>query len=81
MIKTYCDAYGQEKDCREYKLPCHIAEEEGEGCCYVDREGNQTSGRLVHFDLCQSCRNLVDAVALIEINRIKADASDYNAGV
>lgn len=47
----------------------HITERNSIG--YVDSEGNDTSGRVVEVDLCNSCYNQVMKKAWAEIQEIK----------
>ena len=67
MKKTFCDACRQEASCHVFDVPCHIAEPNRSG--YIDRDGNQVSGRIVSFDLCNACSNKVYEAALNEIKR------------
>lgn len=61
MTKVYCDRCGRESGFGYFtiQVPCHIA---GGGRGYIDREGNEVSGRMVNFDLCAKCANEVNAI-------------------
>lgn len=79
MIRMTCDRCGREQnpvDFQHFEVPCHIAEPRGHG--YIDRELNPVSGRLVAFDLCNACSNLVYTAAFRVINEEKE--KEHRAG-
>jgi len=55
VIKCYCDRCEKEitEKVNKLSLPCHVVEGSG----YIDRERNLVSGRMIDYDLCQSCFN------------------------
>lgn len=71
-----CDACGKDSSATDYEwnkieLPCHIADPNLKGRGYIDKDGNQCSGRLVDFDLCNKCANKVHDAAYAMIQTIK----------
>ena len=57
MIKKFCDACGKEKKrLHGISIPCHLWEFRLESG-YVDNDGNRTSGRDNHIEVCRRCHN------------------------
>lgn len=79
MIRMFCDRCSRElcpTSFQHFEVPCHIAEPHGHG--YIDRELNQVSGRMVTFDLCNACSNLVYTAAFRVIHEEKE--KEHRAG-
>lgn len=74
MKKVICDGCSKEiiDGYSKLQIPCHIADEKSRGHGYIDREGNQSSGRMVDFDLCNKCSNKVYDAAYAMIKDIKS---------
>lgn len=76
MQKIICDGCSKESNGFDFgwnkiQIPCHIADEKLKGHGYIDSEGGQVSGRLVPFDLCNKCANLIYQSAYEMIKKIQ----------
>ncbi len=70
MKKTICDCCGVDEGCKEFQVPCHVAEKGEHG--YVDNRRELVSGRYETYDLCSRCYNRVHTAAFAEIQRLEA---------
>lgn len=71
MKKIICDSCGTDKriDFHTVNIPCHICDSRNASDKYTDNYGNQVSGRMVGFDLCQKCYNDFYLAAAKAINK------------
>lgn len=76
MIKTICDACGNENAGNKFSYLCHLDDHIG---LYSDGKGNIISGRSIDIDLCNACYNKIVGAAVKEFKKINPNFKEDSA--